>query len=419
MQFSKFGSKFSGGTSGILQLMDDLGRALASGEEVIMLGGGNPAHIPAVQERLRERMQRILAERGAFERMIGNYATPQGDVAFIKALADLLNREYDWRLTPANIALVNGSQTAFFFLFNLFAGEFADGTRKKILLPLAPEYIGYVDVGLTEDFFVASRPEIEYLDAHTFKYHVDFDTLTVTEEIGAICVSRPTNPTGNVLTDAEIEKLRRLAHQHDIPLIIDNAYGTPFPHIVFTDVQPVWDDHVILCMSLSKLGLPAARTGIIIANEEVITAVCGMNAIISLAPGSLGAILALDLVRSGEIIYMSREVIQPYYQRKAEQAMAWLWEELRDLEFYIHKPEGSFFLWLWFPELPITCQELYERLKARRVLVVPGYHFFPGLREEWRHRQECIRMTYAQDEETVHKGIRIIAEEVRRAYGGF
>ena len=383
---------------------------------MIMLGGGNPSHIPAVQARFRERMRKILETPGEFERMIGNYATPQGDKAFIEALAALLNREYGWNVHPANIALTNGSQTAFFFLFNLFAGEFEDGTRKKILLPLAPEYIGYDDVGLTEDFFVASRPEIEYLDAHTFKYHVDFDAVSVTDEIGAICVSRPTNPTGNVLTDAEIEKLCTLARQHDIPLIIDNAYGTPFPHIIFTDAQPVWNEHIVLCMSLSKLGLPAARTGIIIANEKVIAAVSGMNAIISLAPGSLGAILALDLVRSGEIISLSQEVIKPYYQRKAEQAMAWLWKEMRDLDFYIHKPEGSFFLWLWFPGLPITCQELYERLKARRVLVVPGHYFFPGLQEEWRHKDECIRMTYSQDEETVWEGIRIIAEEVRRAY---
>ena len=36
---------------------------------------------------------------------------------------------------------------AFFFLFNLFAGEREDGTRARVLLPLAPEYIGYADVG--------------------------------------------------------------------------------------------------------------------------------------------------------------------------------------------------------------------------------------------------------------------------------
>jgi valine--pyruvate aminotransferase len=44
-----------------------------------------------------------------------------------------------------------------------------------------------------------------------------------------ICVSRPTNPTGNVITDEELIKLDALANQHGIPLVIDNAYGVPFP----------------------------------------------------------------------------------------------------------------------------------------------------------------------------------------------
>ncbi len=47
-----------------------------------------------------------------------------------------------------------------------------------------------------------------------------------------ICVSRPTNPTGNVITDEELLKLDAL-NQHGIPLVIDNAYGVPFPGIIF------------------------------------------------------------------------------------------------------------------------------------------------------------------------------------------
>ncbi|WP_164088299.1 aminotransferase class I/II-fold pyridoxal phosphate-dependent enzyme, partial [Stenotrophomonas maltophilia] len=69
---------------------------------------------------------------------------------------------------------------------------------------------------------------------------------------------------------------------HDIPLIIDNAYGVPFPGIIFSQATPHWNDNTILCMSLSKLGLPGARCGIIIANEELITAITNVNGIISL-----------------------------------------------------------------------------------------------------------------------------------------
>ncbi len=415
MRFSNFAHRYMG-DAGILRLMDDLGRALATRERVYMMGGGNPSHIPEVQAYFRRSMETILNTPGAFERMIGNYAAPQGDLPFLEALADLLHQQFGWNVGPENIALTNGSQTSFFYLFNLFAGPCPDGTSRRILLPLAPEYIGYADVGIDEDIFIAARPEITYLDAHTFKYRVDFDAITMTDDIGAICVSRPTNPTGNVLTDEEIARLSRMAREHDIPLIIDNAYGTPFPHIIFTDARPVWDEHIILCMSLSKLGLPGVRTGIIIAREDIIRAVTALNAIVSLAPTSVGAVLVHDLVRSGEIIRISREIIQPYYRRKAEQAIAWFREELDDLPFYIHAAEGAMFLWLWFKDLPITSQELYERLKERRVIVVPGHYFFPGLKEEWRHKHECIRVTYSQDEETVREGIRIIADVVRRAY---
>jgi len=264
--------------------------------------------------------------------------------------------------------------------------------------------------------FVANKPHIEHIDDHVFKYHVNFDQIKMTDEIGAICVSRPTNPSGNVLTDAEIERLNELACANDIPLIIDNAYGMPFPNIIFTEAKAVWNEHTIFCMSLSKLGLPALRTGIVIANEEVITMVSRMNAVMSLAPGGMGAAIATDLVRTGEIINLSRNVITPYYQQKARATLELVYKELDRTDFHVHKPEGAFFLWLWFPNLPITNSELYERLKARGVLIVPGHYFFPGLKEKWRHKNECIRVNYSQDTETVAAGIKIIAEEVKRAY---
>jgi valine--pyruvate aminotransferase len=415
MEFSTFGRKFTR-TSGIVQLMDDLGEALASDAPMIMLGGGNPGHVPEAESRFREGMRRLVQEQERFDRLVGDYAGPQGDRRFIEALSALLNRQLGWLTRPENIALTNGSQTAFFFLFNLFGGSFEDGSHRRILLPLTPEYIGYSDVGVQENLFAASRPSIEFIDQHTFKYHVDFASIALTEETGAICVSRPTNPTGNVLTDREVSELDRLAHAAGIPLIIDNAYGLPFPNIVFAEARPIWNDNIVLCMSLSKLGLPAVRTGIVLANEEVIRAVSAMNAVVSLAPGSFGAGLVLDMVRSGEIIDLSDNAIKPFYRCKAEQAVSWFKQALGDLDFFIHKPEGAIFLWLWFRGLPIDSHTLYERLKRRGVLVIPGDHFFPGLREDWRHRHECIRVTYAQDDEMVRRGIGIIAEEVRLAY---
>lgn len=414
MDVSKFGKKIAV-QSGIGQLMDDLGAAASSGREVFMLGGGNPAHIPAVEERFRRSVAAMLQDGGRLDRALGSYDPPHGNKEFAEAVARLLSDQFGWRIGPRNVAVTNGSQSAFFILFNLFAGDFDDGSRKKVLFPLIPEYIGYADVGLSPDLFAAKKPQIEHLDEHTFKYHVDFDSLRIADDIGAICVSRPTNPTGNVLTNCELEKLSDLARARGIPFIIDNAYGVPFPNIVFTDAEPHWDENTIVCMSLSKLGLPGVRTGVVVASEEIVEMVARANAVMSLTPGGVGTALVTDLIRSGEIIRMSRDVIRPFYEHKMQEAVAQVHKCFAGLDYHIHKPEGAFFMWLWFPNLPITDQQLYERLKQRNVFVVPGHYSFPGLAEPWSHTNECLRVSYAQDAGIVAAGIQAIADEVRRA----
>jgi len=417
MKLSRIGESF-GGAAGIVQLMDDLGQAMAVNRNMLMLGGGNPGRIPEMQARFRARMQALLDDGAAFDRLVGEYGPPQGHPGLVEALVRLLRERLGWDVGPENVALTNGSQSASFMLFNLLGGEQPDGSHRQILLPLTPEYIGYTDQGAGPDLFRSSRPRIELLDGQQFKYHVDFDSVHLDGGVAALCVSRPTNPTGNVLTDEEMRTLSRLAAEHDVPLIVDNAYGLPFPGIVFCDATPVWEEHLIVCMSLSKLGLPGVRTGIVIAAPEVVRAIAGMNAIVNLTTGGFGPELVLDMVRSGEVLDLSRDVIRPFYRRKAEAAVAHLTRDFAGHPFRVHKPEGAIFLWLWFPDLPITCQTLYERLKARGVLVIPGHHFFPGLAEDWRHRHECIRVNYALDESRVHAGLSIVCDEVKKAYAG-
>ena len=415
MKLSAFGEKLSTG-AGILSLMDDLGNALAEGDK-IMMGGGNPGHIPEIQEVMRQRLQALIADEQSLRKLIGVYDPPKGEVDFRKALAMLLRREYGWDLNEENICLTNGSQGAFFLLFNLLAGRTANGGHRKILLPMAPEYIGYADLGLSDDFFTSVQPRIEPVGEKFFKYRVDFERIAVTDEIGAICVSRPTNPTGNVLTDDEIAGLANLAETHDIPLIIDNAYGTPFPGMIYTEVKPVWNKHLILCMSLSKFGLPAVRTGIVVAEKEIIRLLSGVNAVVNLATGSFGAMLTTEIIQSGEIIRLSREVIRPFYQKKMERALACIEKSFTGFPYKVHVPEGAMFLWLWFPGMPVSSRQLYERLKQRGVVVVSGDYFFPGLAAGWRHAEECLRITYSQAEEDVQQGVAVIADEVRLLFG--
>ncbi|MEM9235668.1 MAG: valine--pyruvate transaminase [Verrucomicrobiota bacterium] len=416
-EFSRLGRELACG-SGIGELMEDLGHALAAGgDEVRMLGGGQPAHIPEVNALWRRRMEEILSEPGALERVLANYDPPQGNPGFIRALAGMFREQFGWEVDERNFAVTAGGQTAFFFLFNLLAGEMPDGRRRRILLPLVPEYIGYANQGTCGELFRAVPPKIEKTGDHEFKYRVDFDALEVGDDVAAICVSRPTNPTGNVLTDGEIARLSELAKAHGIPLIIDNAYGAPFPNIIFTSAEPVWDEHIILTLSLSKIGLPGTRTGIVVAHPKIASAVAEMSSVIGLANPNIGQAIARPLIESGEILRLSNETVQPFYVEKSRLAQEWVRESFGDrFEYYIHRSEGALFLWLWFPGLPISSRELYERLKKRGVLIISGHYFFFGLEDEdWPHRRECLRMTFTMDERTVKEGIAAIAEEVARA----
>jgi len=415
VKLSKFGEKFAR-DSGIVGLMDDLGNALVENPDMIMMGGGNPGRLPEMERVFQERLDAIMTDPVKRHLLFGRYQSPQGDLDFRQCVAEFLAGEFGWRLGAANIAISNGSQSAFFTLFNLFAGDMPDDSRRTIHLPLTPEYLGYADSGLSEPFFSATRPEIELLGENLFKYRVDFARLALDDSTAALCVSRPTNPTGNVLTDEEVARLDQIARRRGIPLIIDGAYGLPFPDILFTDAKPHWNDNTILVLSLSKLGLPGLRTGIVVAREEIIDAFANATGILSLACGNVGPAIAAELFRSGEILALTREYVKPFYLRRAEAAVNAFRERLDGLPFRIHKPEGAFFLWLWFEGLPIGSQQLYERLKRRGVLIVPGHHCFFGLEEDWPHRHECIRVSYAQDEETVRRGIDLIAIEVAAAY---
>jgi len=415
MKLSNFGHKITSNPA-IVELMDDLGNALAKGDHVAMLGGGNPAAIPEVQQLFETHMAKLLANRTEFRSVIVNYDPPKGNQAFIAAIVKLLNDQYGWGITPRHVVVTPGSQMGFFTLFNLLAGEGPHGKR-KILFPLVPEYIGYADQGIEPDMFTSRQPQIELRGDHRFKYKVDFDKLKITPDIAAICLSRPTNPTGNVITNVELQRLSDLAAAHDIPLIIDNAYGLPFPGVITDEAEPIFNQNIVYSMSLSKVGLPSARVGIFVADPEITSAIAKANVVLSLASPTFGQALIKSTITDGSLMAAARDHIQPHYAKAAEYALGQIEHHLVGTPYRLHEYEGSYFFWLWLPDLPITSQELYNRLKRRGVFVVPGEYFFPGLNDpNWEHQRQCLRINFARPQAEIDAGFAILAEEVKKAF---
>ena len=81
-----------------------------------------------------------------------------------------------------------------------------------------------------------------------------------------------------------------------------------FPILSLREVTPIWDPGMIVCLSLSKFGMPGVRTGIVVADDIIIRAVTNANAILSLSPGSFGPVLiteAMQFWRASKNIHRS------------------------------------------------------------------------------------------------------------------
>lgn len=430
MEMSAFGTKLTS-QSGILQLMDDLGKKGAEGLTMYGLGGGNPARIPEVEAMYRKEMETLLHDGDSFEQAIAHYDAPQGRMNFVHSIATSLSKEYGWNLGEENVAITNGSQSAMFYLFNLLSGTFTTkegkNYKKTILFPLMPEYVGYADQGIERDTFVSVPSLCTYFDNHTFKYQIDFEKVAqyldnhsqvgVDGMVGALCISRPTNPSGNVLTDEEVMKLSSMAQAHHIPLIIDSAYGLPFPRIVFTEnATPFWNENIILSMSLSKIGLPAIRTGIVVAQPEMVQALSNINAIAALASGSMGQVLAGPLFDDGTLIRFAHRYVQPFYKKKSAQAQQYIQQAFEGKPYWYHVSEGAIFLWLYLPDLTIPTIQFYQKLKEKGVITVPGEYSFFGHEDQQKglpyphpHYDKCLRINYSGEDACVRKGIEIIS----------
>ncbi len=410
MQLSHAGEHYCG-QSGILDLVEDLGSALRANPDLLMMAGGNPGRIPQAERLFRSTLQEVLADDARSHQLLGRYQGPKGDLAVREALAAELRRHYGWPVGAEHVAVTNGGQSAFGLLATLLAGESRAGQR-CLHVPLVPEYLGYADIGRGPGFFTAARPVIDLLPERQFKYRLD-RSAPIPASAAALCVSRPTNPSGNVLAREDLLWLDTAARQRGIPLVIDAAYGLPFPGLQYAeDSEPYWSDNVILLLSLSKVGLPGIRSGFLVAAPDVIEAFSRANTVLNLASGNLGPALALPLLESGRLFGLAREVLQPWYRARRDHAVAALQAALGDLPWLLHRPEGAFFLWLWFPGLTIPCAALYQRLRAAGLLVVPGAASFMGLEEPWSHATQCIRLSCAVPDSTLERGAQVLASVV-------
>ena len=387
------------------------------GKTFINLSAGNPVILPEVEQLWRDCTSDLLSS-SEYGEVVCRYGSSQGYEPFIEAVLADFNQRYGLSLTDRNILITPGSQSLYFYAANAFGGYTSDGKLKDIVLPLSPDYTGYGGVSLFPEALKAYKPAIDIGERpHCFKYRPDFNQLEITDSTGFVLFSRPCNPTGNVLTDEEVHRIANLASAYDVPVFVDSAYAPPYPALNFTEMTPIFCKGMVHCLSLSKAGLPGERIGIALGDEAIIQVLQSFQTNLCIHSSRYGQAIAARAIASGALGQISETVIRPHYQSK----FAVLEENLaqfmpKSAPWYLHRGEGAIFAWLWFDNLPVQDWELYQQLKQYGVIVVPGSPFFPGLKKDWAHIKQCIRISLTATDEEIATGVRHLATVVDALY---
>jgi arginine:pyruvate transaminase len=227
----------------------------ARGEDVILLSVGDPDFpTPAPI---------VAAAKASLDRGHTRYAAVAGEPALRAAIAAHHARLSGQAVTPDQVVVLAGAQCALFAACQCLL-EPGDA----ILVP-EPMYVTYPATVAAAGARLVRAP----LDPER-GFHLDLDRLEglVTPDLRAILINSPHNPTGAVMTRAELEAVAELCRRHDLWLITDEVYATLLyeGEHVGPATLPGMAERTVTISSLSKShAMTGWRVGWLIGSEEL------------------------------------------------------------------------------------------------------------------------------------------------------
>lgn len=364
-------------------------------ENVFDYSLGNPS-VPA-PKAFKDAMVRLLTEADSME--VHGYSPSLGIVSVKEKVAASLNRRFGMNYTQKHIFMTAGAAGA---IAHAVRAVTVPGDEVLTFAPFFPEYNPYINL---------SGARLKVVPADTENFQVDFGCFSemLTDQVAAVLINTPNNPSGIVYTRETLEKLADIMRQkaeeygHDIYLISDE----PYREILFKGVEEVYVSklyaNTISCYSYSKsLSIPGERIGYIAVNPacqdaELIVNMCGQisRGIGHNCPSSIIQLAAAETVDETSDLSVY------------EKNMNLLYDELMKLGFTCVKPGGTFYI---FPKaLEEDAKIFCEKAKKYDLILVPGDTFgCPGY----------FRMAYCIDTEKVERSLPALRKFVETEYGG-
>jgi aspartate/methionine/tyrosine aminotransferase len=187
-----------------------------------------------------------------------------------------------------------------------------------------------------------------------------------------IAVCNPNNPTGAILSAAEMREIAALAARHGAWLLADEVYRGAERDGAESATFWGMHDRVLITSGLSKAyGLPGLRIGWVVGPPDKIAELWGRRDYLTIAPGALSDLLARRALDPGvrpRILERTRGIIRENYPALEE------WIRRQDAFSLVPPRAGAiaYVRYAW----KVNSTRLVERLRDEQsVLIVPGDHF--------------------------------------------
>ena len=288
-----------------------------------------------------------------------------------------------------NILITNGSKQALYLIFQAICDP-AD----EVIIPV-PFWVSFVE----QVKLAGGRP----VPVATQNHQLDVDAIAqaVSPRTKAILINSPNNPSGAVYPIKDLQKIARLAEDHNLFVVADEAYNAfVYDQAVCAsmfDIEIV-RDRLIVTRSFSKsYSMTGFRIGYVAAPANVINA---LSKIQSHLTGNVctfaqyGALAALTLAED----WLS--------DRKAElqQKRNMAYERVSQM-FDCIQPQGAFYL---FPDVSsVLKNDETSQALARRILKEAGVALVAG---EAFGMAKHLRISFAVSDENLKNGLKRIAE---------
>jgi aspartate/methionine/tyrosine aminotransferase len=305
MRYSRFINRTAGEGAAAWDLHVEALKQKRAGRDVIILSIGDPDFDtpPAITEEAI----RLLRAGDT------HYADILGLPSARKAVAAQHSRATGQKIGPKNVAIMSGAQSG---LFAAAMNILDEGDEALVLEPM------YVTYEATIQASGATLVRVPLKAANNFRLDLADLECAITPKTRAIFFATPSNPTGVVLSRADLEGIAALAKKHDLWVVSDEVYSTLIfdgEHVSICGLDGM-ADRAITINSLSKShAMTGWRIGWLVGPEELIGHVAnlGLANMYGLPPFIQNA-AAMAL----ESDIPEVEEMRVIYQRRRDMAMA-------------------------------------------------------------------------------------------------